>query len=63
MMCAVCGLTAEQDSTDAFGGDSWRGPDQPGTAKSTERINAKSHHHLLFVSALICCCHMIIDAF
>ena len=37
---AVCGVCAcvcacvnpEQDSTDAYGGDSWRGPDQSGTA-------------------------------
>ena len=40
-LCGVCvcvcvrvcvRVNPEQDSTDAYGGDSWRGPDQSGTA-------------------------------
>lgn len=60
MMCVVCALTPEQDSTDAFG-DSWRGPYQPGTAVHKSIASAKSIAIYFFYFAITLLLGWLID--
>lgn len=60
-MCVVCSLTPEQDSTDAFG-DSWRGPNQPGTANSQVHCQGLVHPGYFFFIALVLLLDLLVKA-